>query len=191
MGKYSAGLLLILALAFTACERPAPRATEGTANGFNLSQYLQGQIAAMQTQKPMVLKSVSTGNQPVETLETDQVDWEDELAVFEQLDLNKPTLQEYYSKRRLPLEGGGYAIEYRKLKDTEPLVHYLQLNFGPDQKLQQVQAVLQDKNPLFFSRRKVHLQTDSGNGNISSYRIEGVQKLIFSDSLRFRVDANL
>lgn len=189
MGRYSIGLLILGMLAFTACERPAPPAAES--DSYNLTRFLQEQVATMQAKKPMVLKSVSTDNLPAETIQTDEVDWEDELAVFEQLDLNKPTLEEYYIKDRIPLEGGAYAVVYKKREDSEPLVHYLYLGFGPDKQLKQLQAILQDKNPLFFSRRKVMLQTDPGTGNISDYRIEGVQKLIFSDSLHFRVDANL
>lgn len=189
MGRYSAGLLLLLTLAFAACERPVPPAAES--DTYNLTQFLQEQIATMQAKKPMVLKSVSTDNLPSETVQTDEVDWQDELAVFEQLDLNKPTLEEYYTKDQIPLGDGGHAIIYKKREDSEPLVHYLYLGFGPDKQLKQLQAILQDKNPLFFSRRKVMLQTDPGTGNISDYRIEGVQKLIFSDSLHFRVDANL
>lgn len=191
MAKYSAGIFLVALLAFTACERPTPPATDEAGAVYDLTQYLQEQKARMQSQKPMVLKTVTTENKPAETVETDEIDWEDELAVFEQLDLNKPTLAEYYTKQVFEFENGDYAIEYKKLEDSEPLVHYLYLTFAPNRQLKQVDAILQDRNPLFFSRRKVQLQAAPGTGNISSYSIKGVQKLIFSDSLHYKVDANL
>ncbi|MBC5994068.1 hypothetical protein [Pontibacter cellulosilyticus] len=191
MAKYSAGILLVVLLAFTACERPTPPAVNEDGAAYDLTQYLQEQKARMQAQKPMVLKTVTTENKPSETVETDEINWEDELSVFEQLDLNKPTLAEYYTKEVFELESGGYAVEYKKLEESEPLVHYLYLSFAPNRQLMEVNAILQDQNPLFFSRRKVQLQAEPGTGNISSYSIKGVQKLIFSDSLHYKVDANL
>lgn len=190
MFKYSLGFFFAL-MAFTACERPSPPATAGADASYNLSSYLQQQKERMALEQPMVLKSVSTEGKPAETVETDEIDWEDELAVFEQLDLRRPALEEYYIKQESVLENGDIAILYKKREDSEPLVHYLNLTLTPERKLKQLEAVLQDKNPLFYSHRFLQLQTQPGSGNISSYSIKGVQKLIFSDSLRFSLDANL
>ncbi|GAB3203051.1 hypothetical protein ABID22_001214 [Pontibacter aydingkolensis] len=190
MAKYSIGLILGLLLALTACEPPAPVDTSA-AGDYNLTLYLQEQKAHMQAKKPMVLKSVTTGDKPVETVETDEIDWEDELAVFEQLDLRRPALEDYYMKQETVLENGDIAVEYKKKEESEPLVHYLYLTLTPTRQLKELNATLQDKNPLFYSRRHVTLQTEPETGNVSSYRITGVQKLIFSDSLHFKVDANL
>ncbi|MEJ8804340.1 hypothetical protein [Pontibacter sp. H249] len=191
MAKYSVGLLLVLLLVLSACERPVPPSTDPAAGGFNLTLYLQEQKARMQDKKPMVLKSVTTEDNPTETIETDEIDWEDELSVFDDLDLNKPTLQEYYTRQEIVLENGDVGISYEKNTDSEPVVQHLYLLLTPDRQLKQLQARLQDKNPLFFSRRNVQLNAEPATGNISGYRIEGVQKLILSDSLHYRVDANL
>lgn len=181
----------MLLLACVACEQPAPPATNAVEGGFNLTLYLQSQIERMQTEKPMVLKSVSSQDQPPETIETDAIDWEDELAVFEQTDINKPTLQEYYTRQETVLDNGDILLEYTKTEESEPLVHYLLLTLTPDRRLKQLEATLQDKNPLFYSKRQVQLQTAPGTGNISTYTVKGVQKLIFGDSLRYSVNANL
>ncbi|MFD2514064.1 hypothetical protein ACFSRY_09320 [Pontibacter locisalis] len=191
MAKYFPILSLGLLLAATACERPAPPTFTEEGAPYDLTAYLQQQKQRLVAEQPMVLKSVTTENQPTETVQTDKVDWEDELAVFEQTDLNRPALQEYYVKQETVLENGSVAIEYRKTENSEPLVQYLRLVISPDKQLQQLNAVLQDENPLFFSRRKVRLDADPVTGNISSYNVQGVQKLIFSDSLHYAVDANL
>ncbi|WP_299818219.1 hypothetical protein [uncultured Pontibacter sp.] len=191
MAKYKLGLLLVLLLAFTACERPAPPATADATGSYNLTLYLQEQKARMQAKKPMVLKSVTTEGQPTETVETDDIDWQDELSVFEQLDLRRPALEEYYLKQEKVLENGDIAVEYKKREDSEPIVHYLFLTLSPDRKLKHLAATLQDKNPLFYSYRRVYLEAEPATGNISSYSIEGVQKLIFNDSLHYAVKANL
>ena len=50
---------------------------------------------------------------------------------------------------------------------------------------------LQDENIIFFSNRAIELSTDPRTGDISSYQVEGVQKMIFGDTLRYEVKANL
>jgi len=184
-------LFLGLLLATTACERPTPPTAAEAEASYNLTAYLQRQKQLLQAEKPMVLKSVATEGQPVETIETSAIDWQDELAVFEETDLNRPALQEYYSKKEQVLEDGRIVVEYNRAEDAEPLVHYLRLELTPERKLRQLNALIQDQNVLFYTRRNVQLTADSASGNISGYRISGVQKLVLSDSLHYRVDANL
>ncbi len=139
----------------------------------------------------MVLKSVKTENAPVETIETAEVDWTDELSMFDDLDLNKPTLQEYYTRTDSILSDGSTAIHYIRHEDAEAPVLYLRLLLSPSQHLARLQALVKDQNVLFFTRRKLQLTADPSNGNLSSYRVEGAQKLVFGDTLNYRVDATL
>ncbi|MCJ8163844.1 hypothetical protein MKJ04_03255 [Pontibacter sp. E15-1] len=192
MAKRVSSFFLVLLLAIVACERPAPPASaDAEQAAYNLSAYLEQQQQRLTAEKPMVLKSVSAEGKPTETIETSAVDWEDELAVFKETDLNRPALQEYYTRQEQVLADGNILVEYTRLKDTEPLVHHLRLELGPDRKLRKLNALIQDQNVLFYSRRNIQLSTDTATGNIASYRVEGVQKLILSDSLHYRVDANL
>ncbi|MDX5423350.1 MAG: hypothetical protein LPK07_06615 [Hymenobacteraceae bacterium] len=191
MARFNPLFLLGLLLATAACERPAPPTSAKAETSYNLTAYLQEQKQRLQAERPMVLKSVQTGDQPTETIETDAVNWEDELAVFEEADLNRPALQEYYTKQEQALEDGSTAITYHRREDAEPMVQHLQLILGPDQKLKQLDALLQDKNWLFYTRRNIQLLADPATGNLSGYNVQGVQKLIFGDSLHYKVDANL
>ena len=191
MARHIPIFILVLLLATTACERPAPPTSAEAEASYNLTTYLQQQIERLQAERPNVLKSVSTEGAETETIETSQVDWKDELAVFEQADLNRPALEEYYTKKERVLENGSIVVEYNRVEDAEPLVHYLRLELTPDRKLKQLNALLQDQNVLFYSRRNVQLNANPATGNISGYRVEGVQKLVLSDSLHYRVDANL
>ncbi|MFD2999908.1 hypothetical protein ACFS7Z_06025 [Pontibacter toksunensis] len=191
MARHLSTFFLVLLLATTSCERPAPPTSAEAAASYNLTTYLQQQIERLQAEQPMVLKSVTTEGKETETVETSAVDWEDELAVFEQADLNRPALEEYYTKQEQVLNNGDIVVEYNRVEDAEPLVHYLRLELTADRKLKQLNALIQDQNVLFYSRRNVQLNADPTSGNISGYRVEGVQKLVLSDSLHYRVDANL
>lgn len=191
MARHIPLFFLVLLLATTACERPTPPTSAKAGASYNLTAYLQEQIERLQAEQPPVLKSVTTEGTQTETIQASEVDWEDELAVFEQADLNRPALEEYYTKQEQVLGNGSIVVEYNRVEDAEPLVHYLRLELTPDRRLKQLNALLQDQNMLFFSRRNVQLSTDPASGNISGYRVEGVQKLILSDSLHYSVDANL
>jgi len=192
MAGYTSSLFLALSLAMAACERPAPPAAPaGGAGPYDLTAYLQQQKQRLQAEQPMLLKSVQTGKQPTETIETGQVDWEDELAVFEQAALSKTALAEYYTRQEQVLPDGRIAVTYHKRPDAESMVRRLQLILTPGQKLHQLQAQLQDKNWLFFTRRNVQLEADPATGNISAYSVEGVQKLIIGDTLHYYIDARL
>lgn len=184
-------MLLVLLLALTACERPSPPVDADAADSYNLSAYIAQQQERLQAEKPMVLKSVTTEEKPTETIQTTAIDWEDELSVFADADLNRPALQEYYTKEERVLPDGSIVLEYRKAEDAEPLVHYLRLEMTSDRVLRQLNALIQDQNMLFYSRRNIRLTADPATGDISGYRVKGVQKLVLSDSLHYRIDANL
>ncbi|GHA65157.1 hypothetical protein [Pontibacter akesuensis] len=191
MAKYTSFLLAGLLLVTAACERPAPPASDKADTYFDLTAYLQEQKRELQANQPMVLKAVATQGQAPEIKETTAIDWEDELTVFEQVDLNRPSLQEYYTKQEQVLEDGSVAVEYTKLPDAEAQVAYLRLRLSPEGRLLQLNARLQDENIIFFSNRSVQLDANAQTGDISSYKVEGVQKMVFGDSLRYMVETNL
>ncbi|RIJ37576.1 hypothetical protein [Pontibacter oryzae] len=192
MAKYNPLLWVGLLLAIASCERPAPPVTDSAGQAsYNLTAYLQQQKEALEAEKPMVLKSVETQGKDAELVETSEVDWEDELTVFEQADLNRPSLQEYYTKQQQTLSDGSVQVEYSKLEDAEPQVHYLRLVLTPNGKLKELTATLQDQNIIYYSHRKIALTTNPKTGSIASYRVDGVQKMIFGDSLHYSVKANL
>ena len=184
-------LCLGLLLATTSCERPAPPTAAEAGDSYNLAAYIEQQQQRLQAEKPMVLKSVTTEERPTETIQTAEIDWEDELSVFAETDLNRPALQEYYTREERVLPDGNIVLEYNRVEDAEPLVHYLRLEMTPDRVLRQLNALIQDQNILFYSRRNIQLTADPSSGNISGYRVQGVQKLVLSDSLHYQIDANL
>lgn len=184
-------LLLGLLLAIAACEQPTPPVTAEGEDAFNLTAYLEQQQERLQAEQPMVLKSVTTEGKPTETIQTSAVDWEDELSVFLDADLNRPALQEYYTRQEQVLDNGNIVVEFNRVEEAEPLVHYLRLELTSDRVLRQLDALIQDQNMLFYSRRNIQLSADPSSGNISGYRVKGVQKMMLSDSLHYQIHANL
>ncbi len=178
-------------LALAACEQPVPRSSSTDDGYYNLTAYVQQEKQRLQTEQPAVLKSVQTENEPAETIQTDRLDWEEELTVFEEADISKPTLREYYTREEQALPDGGKIIKFVKKEDAEAPVMYLYLQLSPEQKIQRLEATLLDQNLLFFSKRKAILDANAETGKLESYSVNGVQKLIFGDSLHYTIQANL
>lgn len=189
MGKQHI-LFAALAILTFSCEQPVPR-TDSASGFYDVSAYLQKQKNYLRQTQPKLEKTVQTGDKAAETTEITQTDWEDELAIFEEADLRKPSLRDYYTRQEEALPDGGITIRYEKIKDIETPIQYLRLQLTPARTLQHLEASFLEKNALFYSNRTASLSVDSASGNISSYQIEGVQKLIFSDSLRYAIKANL
>ncbi|MCC9135734.1 hypothetical protein ACFSKU_17060 [Pontibacter silvestris] len=191
MAKYKIILLFGLLWATTACERPAPPVSAKAETSYDLTSYLQEQEQRLQAEKPVVLKSVQTKGKPTETIKTRELNWESELSVFDEVDLNRPALRDYYTKQEQVLEDGSTLIKYSRTEDAEAPVSYLQLQLSPEKKLTHLEALIQDRNVLFYSKRRINLEANAVSGDISSYHISGVQKLVFGDSLRYLIDARL
>jgi hypothetical protein len=191
LNRYRIIGLLALLLGFSACERPAPPATDGAAPLYDLTAYLQQEIVRLQQEKPPVLKSVTTKGQPTETTETNKIDWEKELSIFQEVDLSRPALRDFYREDRQELPNGSTMSIFTKAEEAAAPVQRLQLVVSPFQQLEHLEADVLEENILFYSRRKITLVAEPGTGKLSSYRVEGVQKLILGDSLRYRIDANL
>lgn len=189
MTKYKYLFLLAL-VAAVACERPVPPTSAEAAASFSVGAFLDTQVQYLQAEKPMVLKSVQTGSQPTETVQTSDLNWEEELSAFFEADINKPALQDKFIEERQTLPDGSTRINYRRIEGQDAPVASLDLLTAPTNQIKQLDAVILENNILFFSKRKLSLSTNSA-GHISNYRVEGVQKLIFGDSLHYRIDANL
>ncbi|WP_147920398.1 hypothetical protein [Pontibacter qinzhouensis] len=185
-------LILGSFVALVACERPAAPPSASAAASYDLTAYLNRQTERLQKEQPMVLKSVTTQHQQTETIETTDLDWTDELAIFQDVDLSRPALRDFYTETTTTLPNGNTQLLYTKSETSAAPVQYLQLQLTPGRQLQRLEAMVLDKNILFYSKRKIVLTANPAeNSNISSYHIEGTQKLIFSDSLHYNIVANL
>ena len=191
MRNYSIALVGFALFILAACEQPVPRSSTGPDADYHVAAYVQQQIDYLQKTQPPVLKSVKTENEPDETIQVDNLDWTEELSVFEEADITKLTLREYYTSERQEQPDGGTTITYTKKPDAKAPVDRLYLQLSPEQRLVFLEATLVDENLLFFSKRKAILETNPQTGNLDSYKINGVQKLIFGDSLHYSVQANL
>lgn len=144
---------------------------------FDVKGFLDTQTKLLTQRRPAVEKQVALRDGNTETTRVENVDWSKELQIFYQADINKPALRGAYEAQP---DGAGQV--YRRKAGIENIVDQLQVT-NTDPQNGTIEAVLTQDNPLFFSRKTLVLQYSGGL--LRSYKVQGVQKLILFDTLRY------
>lgn len=161
---------------------------------FDVKGLLDAQVAQLNRQQPVVEKQVRLRDGSTETTRVAKTDWNKELQIFYQADINKPALRGAYSKSTSASHTTPGGVRSYKLKPgTEAAVASLVVGnaaatdtSGP---LQELAAVIRQDNPLFYSQKRLRLSTV--NGTLAGYSVQGVQKLVFFDTVRYSVQVRV
>lgn len=164
-------------LLFFACDNPAE--TNQPNVYFDVAGYVKTQITALKRQNPTVEKQTrikeKSQNQTVKN-----VDWNRELELFTQADINKPAFRNSYDVARPD------ALTYRyTLKPTEEKLTVRSLTVQIDAQTRQprlIEAVLRTQNLLYESERKLTLESGPGAGagwRVKQYKLTGFQQLTY------------
>lgn len=172
-------LLAACWLACTACET-APPPSKPSAY-FSLAGLVDAQVAQLKAAKPTVQRQLETNGQNHQNI-TANIDWEKELALFKEADINKPVLQ------------GAYQVEQRdsvrRYLLTNPKFPVKEMRIvGPEAAPNEVQVWFEEENSLYKLHRRLWLQF--AGGRLRQYRIEGFQQMLLSDSTHYRLEGTL
>ncbi len=153
---------------------------------FKLDSLLTAQVDQL-SQRNVTLKKKAMVNGEVEeeTLEADSSLWAEELAIFRELDLNKPgTLNAYeVSKSNSRIV---YNLKPEE-KQSGVISMEIELEGGVPAKLE---AEFVEDNNLYTSNRK-YLLTFSNQAALKSYKITGRQKVAFGDWVDYEVEGEI
>ena len=157
---------------------------------FDVKGLLDGQVARLNQQQPVVEKQVQLRDGTTETTRVAKTDWSKELQIFYQADINKPALRGAYAKSTSASYNAPDGVStYKLTPGTEAPVTSLVVGTasatdagGP---MQEIAAVIRQDNPLFYSQKRLRLSTV--NGTLAGYSVQGVQKLVFFDTVRYSV----
>lgn len=187
------GLALPVALALlltaTACETapdaPAPNeALRQHTSYFNLPGFLSEQSTQLSRRRPAMEKQVLLRDGGQEIKRLTPTDWTKELQIFQQADINKPALRGQYLVDSVMTPAGLLQRTYRRRPGVTHPVRQLMV-VSRNGQVQQVRATVVQDNPLVYAAKT--LEMASPNGQLQSYRVQGVQKLILFDSVRYAV----
>ncbi|MGK7389241.1 MAG: hypothetical protein ACNS60_02785 [Candidatus Cyclobacteriaceae bacterium M2_1C_046] len=115
-----------------------------------------------------------------------------ELNVFRKANINKPAFDDRY-KKTVEENGSEKIIKYVPAEEGDELeVKYLMLTYQND-RLQELEAEVSEDHWLYDSKRTLRLQfyLNEVTPYISSYYLEGTQKMIFRDRVNFYVQGDI
>ena len=158
-------------------------------NYYDLRGFVENQIVYLKEKKPKIIKTAKLDGE-TQTVESAEIDWDKELGLFLQADINKPSYAQSYDVVRKD----SATIEYRLKQNADLPVRYLKIVVDTLIKSPvRVTAVIQSQNRIYQSEKNIEL-TCSRKGNlpqISSYSVTGYQKLIFMDPKSFSVSSKI
>lgn len=155
---------------------------------FDVAGYVKRQITDLSVRKPFVDKTVRI-NAKTSRQDTRDVNWNRELELFSQADINKPALRSSYQITRPDSLTYQYTLKKAEEKLTVRSLR-VQLDSATRQP-RRIEAVLQTDNALYSSER--HMVMESGSAGHSGwqvrhYTVSGFQKLPYFDKNDFAVE---
>ncbi|OUJ76134.1 hypothetical protein [Hymenobacter crusticola] len=177
----------LLALVGTACDSSSGNNSQAAPARkplyFDLKGFLDAQASLLNRRNPVVVKLVQLRDGHEETAQVSHTNWNKELQLFYQADINKAALRGTYTiEPPIPATDGLQQQTYRRKPGIENAVESMTVVSGP-QGIREVRARLSQDNALFFSRKELLLRAN--NGVLNNYQVNGVQKLILFDTLRY------
>ena len=176
-------------LGLSGCSDQAAGPQTGETAYFDVAGFVNDQIAELKKEPVKLQKTVGLTSEKQETQTVNDPEWETELALFREIDLNKKALAGSYTETKTLLPEGEKLL-YTLNEDTSAPIVSLEVRKNKQNQVTSLQAVYKQKNTLFYNREIRTLKTDSQQ-KIRSYQIGGVQKVLLFDSLHYKVSSIL
>ncbi|OGX82553.1 hypothetical protein [Hymenobacter coccineus] len=185
MRKGRGAWLGALPLLLAGCGGPEAGAPAAAARPlyFDVKGLLDQQIKQLDQAHTATLKRVSVRGSAPETVHVPAVKWADELQLFFQADINKAALRGAYAVDSARLPDGRLRRTYTRLPghDIAPVGRLSVLSAGAAP--EEITADVDQQNALFSARK--HLRLDLRQGQLTTYAVQGTQKLVLFDTLRY------
>lgn len=183
---------LVLMIATLACENPN-QTTNASKTYFDLRGFMQKQITNLSKTKPEVKKMV-VNNGKSATKNVSVKDWEKELRMFVNSDINKTALIGTYTIKNYKGDNGGNFVKYTS-KEEKNTVQSMTIELDASKKqAKSIMVIAGNNNVLFSSGTQLHLTCKKNANNqyqIASYSIKGFQKIIMREKRPYEIKAEI
>lgn len=163
---------------------------------FDLDSLVSAQVSYLSTSNVTLKKEATISEKSSSSINTlDSAAWSHELDVFRQLDLiNQPIYSGVYTiSDGVKDSRSNLLIRAYEATATSP-VPYLRLFYQTKPtRLKKLESLYQETNSLYHSQRKLEMYFDNTMGKpcLAGFFIEGHQKMILSDSVRYAIEAEI
>lgn len=185
----SVRLLVIYTLVLFSCESGINSNQVRGNSYFDLKHLLEEQQNLLDSLSPELIKIAFLSGQPdTVRFSPDSTDWVRELDIFFELDLNSPVLRDQYSITEYDSVGGYKITIYERKDQKKDGVQFLKM-VEKERDILIIEGVYHEKSLLYDTYRRLQLQMakDNGINKISNYSVIGRQKMIFQDTVRYKI----
>ena len=195
--KINIRLFTLPLIGILSCTDPVERESDGL-KYYDLNALIDQQLVWLIELNPEIRKTaVLNGIPESSSMRLDSVQWARELKIFRDADLNKSRLrQEYRIVEDLSEPTSNLKIRlYQAINKEMTEVEYLKIFYVEEEDdLRKLEASVREKNALFSSKKMLYMTfEDNGNGSIKiiHFKIEGQQKMILMDTVKFSLEVSL
>lgn len=184
--------IVVLAMALLSCQQNET----ATRKFFDMDSLIDRQLNYLKGAKASLTKSASIDNASDQsTFTPDSAEWANELEVFRNLELiNKPIFAEAYlitdGKKDI---NSNLTVRSIIAKRDVPIKFFKIYYQDAPHKIRKIEASLSEQNSLYFTTRTfvIELNDIKGQMVLDKYSIQGVQKMILRDSVRFLIASHV
>lgn len=187
--------MLLTAFCLASCQRDPVQ----TAAYYPVDSLISAQVIYLTSVKATLIKQASIGlkSDTSSYVPADSIAWSNELGILAQLGLiNKPIYRGLYSVRdgladpRSNLKVRFYEGEAGKDLPVPFLKIYYQ---DSPARIRRIEGVCNDVNSLYASSRNLSIELQEINNKtvLTSYTVDGGQKMTLADSTRYHIDARI
>jgi len=162
---------------------------------FDFDSLVNVQLADLNRTRYELSKSVEIDGKDEQTrFVPDSAQWANELEIFRELDqLNKASFRDAYVISDTRDTNSNLTVREIRAQRPVPvsLVKFYFLNTPKD--LRRIEATWLEENSLYTNTRRMVMELEPSNNRqiLHRYRIEGFQKMVMDDSVRFVVAGEL
>ena len=181
-------ILLLLSQVFTACV-PTSANKDADKKYFDVAGLIHQQISELSKGKPKIEKKTSLSGKQ-DQIKTDTLDWNKELALFKEADINSPALRDSYEisedKANKTIT---YAAKEEKLKVKEIKLQYNENSQITNLNISQLKIIFSEDNHLYEIQRVMEISLK--DNLLNTYSIKGFQKVALKDSLVYQIEGKV
>jgi hypothetical protein len=176
---------MLLLFSVTSCINEDMQETDaGEKIFYDVNGFIETQISELDSLRPQVHKTVSMGNEH-NVVNTKDVNWEKELGLFVQADINKPAFKQSYHIAR----PDSATFLYTSKEGDKLPVRDIKVVLDETGNPSVIEAHIKSENKLYVSEKHILLKVS--DNRIQGYQVTGFQKLIMMDKKPFSIAASV
>ena len=163
---------------------------------FNIDSVIHEQIDYFLERRVEIRKkAVLNGVEKITTVHPkDSSDWSEELAIFLELDvINRPINRTAYKVEDVADRESNLRIKLFTATDELPVKVLRIYYYKTMAQIRKIEAEYIAENSLYASNRFLNLEFENilGKATLTSYGVDGGQKMFLDDSVQYTIDANI